>query len=134
MAEKRKRLAHTDKDIVITIPAIKAPGWLQGFVDFIREQGVVGLAVGFILGVGAKTVVDSLVNNVFNPVIGVLYGGGGALATKYWCLKEVGGACTNQLGYGAFLNSLISFTITAFLVYFIIKGLKLDKLNKKEKK
>jgi len=100
-------------------------------INVIREQGVVGLAVGFILGFASKGVIDSLVNNIINPLVGVLYGGGGALAEKYWCLKEIGSSCTNKLGYGAFLNQLINFIVIAAVVYFVVKRLKLDKLDKK---
>ena len=130
MPEKRKVVEK--REVTMTIPVIKAPGWLQGFVDFVREQGVVGLAVGFILGVAAKGVVDSLVNNVVNPVVGVLYGGGGPLNDKFWCLKDVSGVCTNKLGYGALLNTFINFLIVAGVVYLIVKSLKLDKLDKKK--
>ncbi len=49
-AEKRTvRQVHTGREVVIVLPPIKAPTWLQGFVDFVREQGVVGLSVGLIL-------------------------------------------------------------------------------------
>ena len=129
MAEERRRVISR-REVTVSLPVVKAPGWLQGFVNFVREQGVVGLAVGFILGVAAKGVVDSLVNNIVNPIVGVLYGGGGQLVDKYWCLKSVGGACTNKMGYGAFINTLINFVIVAGVVYFIVKKLKLDKLDK----
>ena len=124
MAEKR--------EVVIVLPAVKAPGWLQGFVDFIREQGVVGLAVGLILGIAAKSVIDSLVNNIFNPIVGLLTGGV-TLDHKTLCiLHETGGACKTNLGYGHFLSDLISFIIVAALVYFVVKSLKLDKVDKKK--
>lgn len=132
---KRKRIQRSDEGVVVTLPAMKAPSWLQGFVDFVREQGVVGLAVGLILGVAAKSVVDSLVNNIFNPIIGLLYGGGD-FSTKYICLKQQtqGGitTCTSKLGYGSFLNTLLSFMIVAACVYFVVIALKLDKLDKKK--
>ena len=119
------------KEVVVVLPAVRAPRWLQGFVDFVREQGVVGLAVGLVLGVAAKSVVDSLVQNIFNPIIGLLYGGGD-LSTKYWCLKTTEGVCKSKLGYGSFMNALLSFLIVAATVYFVVKGLKLDKLDKKK--
>src|SRR5690606_40462366 len=125
-----KRVAKHEEGIVVVLPPIKAPGWLQGFVDFIREQGVVGLAVGLILGVAAKSVVDSLVANIFNPLLGLLYGGGD-FSAKYTCLKTIDGVCASKLGYGSFINSVISFIIVAGVVYLAIKGLKLDKLDKK---
>lgn len=119
------------KEVVVTLPVVNAPKWLQGFVDFVREQGVVGLAVGLILGVAAKSVVDSLVANIFNPLIGVV-AGGGSLDSKYVCLKEAAGACQNKLGWGAVVGDLLSFVIVLAIVYFVVKGMKLDKLDKKK--
>jgi large conductance mechanosensitive channel len=129
-AVRRTRTAH-GHEVTINLPPVKAPGWLQGFVDFVREQGVVGLAVGLILGIAAKSVVDSLVANIFNPLIGLLYGGGD-FSSKFVCLKTVAGECQSKLGYGSFVNALISFVIVAGAVYFLVKGLKLDKLDKKK--
>jgi len=132
MAEERKKVI-TRREVTVSIPAVKAPGWLQGFVDFIREQGVVGLAVGLTLGLAAKGLVDSFVSSIINPFVGLLYGGGG-LGDKYWCLKEVNGVCApaNRLGYGSFANQLINFIIILAVVYFVVKKLKLDKLDKKK--
>lgn len=128
---KEKRKVVRTKEVVVSVPVMRFPRPLQGFFDFIREQGVVGLAVGFVLGVAAKAVVDSIVNNLINPIVG-LYGAGGKLVDKYWCLKHVGEVCTNKLGYGAVLSQIISFLIVAGVIYFVIKGLKLDRLDKKK--
>ncbi len=114
-----------------TFPPLKTPKWMQGFVDFVREQGVVGLAIGLTLGIASKTVVDSLVNNIFNPVIGVLLGGE-SLNTKSVCLKSVNGVCTSNLAYGQVLSDMLNFVIIAAIIYFVIKGLKLDKFDKKK--
>lgn len=129
MEEERKRIVHR-REVVVSMPVIHAPGWLQGFLDFIREQGVVGLAVGLTLGLGAKSLVDAFVTSMINPLAGILYGGGGQLGGKFWCLKHVSGACTNKLGYGSFLNQLINFIIIVAVVYFVVKKLKLDRLDK----
>lgn len=126
-----KRVVRKEEGIVVTLPPVKVPKWLEGFVDFVREQGVVGLAVGLTLGVAAKSVIDSLVTNIFNPAIGLLYGGGD-FSAKYTCLKEVSGTCQTKLGYGSFLSTLVSFFLIAAIVYFVVKGLKLDKLDKKK--
>lgn len=129
--ERKFKRADVREHASFVLTKVKVPSPLQGFVDFIREQGVVGLAVGFVLGVAAKAVVDSIVNNLINPVVG-LYGAGGKLADKYWCLKTIEGQCTNKLGYGAVISQIISFLIVAGVIYFVIKGLKLDKLDKKK--
>lgn len=117
------------RELVVAMPPLKVPKFLEGFIDFVRTQGVVGLAVGLVLGVAAKAVVDSIVANVFNPIIGLI-GNGGSLESHYVCLKTIEGACTNKLGYGRLLSDLVSFVIVAAVVYFIVKGLKLDKLDK----
>ncbi len=134
MAEKRRRIprvARVDNNLVVELPEVKAPKFLQGFVDFIREQGVVGLAIGLILGFASKTVIDSLVNNIFNPFVGLLTGGI-SLEHKVACLKQVGGQCTTALKYGQFISDFISFIIIVALVYLVFKGLKLERLDKKK--
>lgn len=129
MAEKHKVIRK--KEVTMTIPVVKAPKWLQGFVDFVREQGVVGVAVGLIIGLGAKSLVDSFVAAFINPIVGVIMGGT-SLTSRYICLQTVDGACTVKMAYGIFVNQLISFIIIAFIVYFVVKILKLDKLDKKK--
>ncbi len=69
--------------------------------------------------------------NIFNPIIG-LFGAGGSLENKFVCLRSANEACTNKLGYGHFLSDILSFLIIAAVVYFVVKGLKLDKLDKKK--
>ncbi len=98
---------------------------LQGFMDFIREQGVVGLAVGFILGGAVSKTVSSLVDNVINPLIGLLLGKVN-LADKAVVMGNA------SLKYGAFISSIVDFIIIAAVVYFGVKALGLDKLDKKK--
>lgn len=115
------------------LPKVKVFRPLQGFVNFIREQGVVGLAVGLTLGLAAKSLVDSIVANIFNPIIGVLTGGID-LSNKVACLKSLNtpNTCVTPMRYGRVLSDLISFLIVAFLVYIVVHGLKLDRLDKKK--
>ena len=106
-------------------PVGAVKGQLQGFTDFIREQGVVGLAVGFILGGAVSQMVTSLVTNIINPVIGMILGKVD-LADRMF---TVGSA---TLRYGAFISTLINFIIVAAVVYFGVKWAGLDKLDKKK--
>lgn len=96
---------------------------MKGFIDFIREQGVVGLAVGFILGGAISKLVASLVGDIINPVIGLILGKGG-LASAF---IQVGEA---KMMLGSFVATLIDFFVIAFVVYFGVKALGLDKLDK----
>jgi len=99
----------------------------EGFINFIREQGVVGLAVGFILGGAVKEVVSSLVDDIINPVIGVVTGAAGSLETAVLAIGPI------EIRWGNFVAVLIDFVIVAFVVYYGVKGLGLDKLDKKKK-
>ncbi len=92
---------------------------LAGFVDFIKKQNVVGLAVGIILGSAAKGVVDALVADILNPFIGLLLGGVD-LAHQNICLNMVGSVCKSSLAWGHFVTVLIQFVIVAAVVYFVI--------------
>lgn len=97
---------------------------MTGFLDFIREQGVVGLAVGFILGGAVSKVVTGLVEDIINPLVGLALG-----STEG--LKEasvmVGSA---KVLYGALISTTIDFIIIALVVYFGVKLIGLDKLDK----
>ncbi|MBU1200345.1 MscL family protein [Patescibacteria group bacterium] len=99
-----------------------------GFLEFVREQGVVGLAVGFILGGSVSKVVSSLVKDIINPILGIFLGATGNLGS--YSLK-VG---SSEILWGNFLSILIDFVIIAFVVYFGVKKLGLDKLDKKKEK
>jgi len=100
---------------------------MKGFLQFIREQGVIGLAVGFIMGGSITKMVTSFVNDVINPIIGILIGKAGDLESNY---IQIGSA---KIMWGSFINSVIDFTIIAFIVYFAVKILKLDKLDNAKK-
>lgn len=93
-------------------------------MDFIRTQGVVGLAVAFILGAAVTKIVTSLVDNIINPLVGALLGRV-ALADKAFTIGAV------SIKYGAFLATLVDFFIIAAVVYFGVKALRLEKLDKK---
>ncbi len=99
-----------------------------GFTTFIREQGVVGLAVGFILGAAVAKVVTSLVNDVINPVIGGLLGQTGGLKSATFKL----GSAT--VAWGSFIGTMIDFFIIAGVVYLGVKILHLDRLDVKSDK
>lgn len=99
---------------------------MRGFLEFVREQGVVGLAVGFILGGSVSKVVSSLVSDIINPILGIVLGAAGDL--KAYTLI-VGSA---KISWGNFLATAIDFAVIAMVVYFGVRGLGLDKLDKKK--
>lgn len=117
--------------IISQVPSVQdvaggAKNKLAGFLQFIREQGVVGLAIGFILGGAVSKVVSSLVSDVINPVIGLLIGGEGTLAEKQFIVSDT------VFKWGSFIATIIDFVIIAAVVYFGFKMLGIDKLDKKK--
>jgi large conductance mechanosensitive channel len=98
----------------------------SGFVDFIREQGVVGLAVGFVLGAAVANVVKALVDDIVDPLIGLVLGNAKSLSSLVW---HVGNA---EVRYGDFLAVLLDFVVVAAVIYGLLKLLKLDRLDSKE--
>ncbi len=98
---------------------------MKKFLDFIREQGVVGLAVGFILGGAVSKVVASLVTDIINPIMGVVLGAAGDLSKAYFSVGP------SRIMWGSFVNALIDFLVIALVVFYGVKGLKLDKLDRK---
>jgi len=90
-----------------------------GFFDFIRERGVAGFAIGFILGGAAQKLVQSLMDDIINPAVG-LFGG-----TQNLTQFMVG-----QFKVGNFLSTVLNFFILCLVVYLIFKVLHLEKLDK----
>ena len=97
---------------------------MKGFTDFIREQGVVGLAVGFILGGAVSKVVAALITDIVNPVLSFVLGMAGDFKTA---ALTVGSA---QILYGDFISVLIDFLVVALVVYFGVKVLGISRIDK----
>ena len=105
-------------------------GFIQEFKDFAMRGNVIDLAVGFIMGVAFKDVVNSLVNDVIMPPIGLLLGG-----VDFSDLKVVLQPATEKtmevaIYYGRFINVLIEFLIIAFAVFLLVKAV--NTFKKKE--
>ena len=113
------------------LPPIKVPHPFQGFIDFVREQGVVGIGVGFVVGTAATALVKSFVGNMITPLIGVATGGID-FSKKAICLNSVNGVCKNPLDYGQVISDFITFLAILGVVYVIVRRLKLESLDKKK--
>lgn len=86
------------------------------FKAFITRGNVIDLAVGVIIGSAFTTIVKSLVSTLINPLIGIFIGGIDFSEMAY----TVGSA---KFKYGSFINSVISFLITAFVVFLLVKAI-----------
>lgn len=101
---------------------------VKGFIEFIREQGVVGLAIGFLLGGAVSKVVSALVTDIINPLLSFAIGSTEGLRQAHIAIGDA------RIMWGDFVSVLIDFLIVAAVIYFGFKGLGLDKLDKKKEK
>lgn len=98
-------------------------GQVKGFLDFIRERGVMGLAIGFIMGGAVSKITTSLSSDVLNPMIASVFGGSTA---------RIGDWAIGSVAIGKFIASIIDFLVLALVVYLIFRVLGLDTLDKKQ--
>lgn len=101
---------------------------LQEFKNFIARGNVVDMAVGIIIGAAFTAIVNSLVADLINPIIGVVTGGldfsnlfinlGAGDYPSLAAAKEAGAPV---FAYGAFITAVINFLIIAFVVFLLVK-------------
>lgn len=94
----------------------------EEFMDFLNKYGVVGLAIGFIIGGAAGALVSALVGDLLMPII-TLFLPGGDWKTAY---IPIG---TQQIKYGDFIGVLINFIVIALIVFLLSKQLSKTKLK-----
>ena len=116
----------------------KTTGFIKEFKDFISKGNVIDLAVGVIIGGAFSGIVNNLVTNIVTPAISLLTGkvsftdlfialDGGEYATLA-AAQEAGAATLN---YGLFIQAVIDFIITAFVIFLLVKGInKIRSLGK----
>lgn len=90
---------------------------LDEFKKFILRGNVVDLAVGVVIGTAFSKIVDSLVADIFMPVVGVVTGG---VNVKEQRLKLYGEA---YLAWGNFLQTVINFVLIGFCMFLVVKGI-----------
>jgi large conductance mechanosensitive channel len=109
---------------------LQRPGWVDEFRAFIMRGNVIDLAVGIIIGVAFTAVVNSLVKDIFTPILGLIVGGidftnifvtlkGQSQPT----LADAQRAGAVTLNIGVFLNAIIQFVIVSFAIFWLIKVL-----------
>jgi large conductance mechanosensitive channel len=93
------------------------------FRAFLLKTNALALAIGVIIGGALGTVVNSLVNDVIMPPIGLALGGVDFFALKIVLKSAVGGDPATEVAirYGAFINSIIAFLVIVFVVWQISK-------------
>ena len=110
---------------------------IQEFKDFINKGGVFEAAIGLVFALAFKPIIDSLVADVILPIVGALFGvpsfddltiGLGVEEDVLDASGAVVGTQEAAIRYGSFLDTIISFSIIAFVLFMLIKAY--NKANK----
>jgi large-conductance mechanosensitive channel len=115
----------------VTVVVAQELNPVGGFVNFLREHAVVGLAVGFAIATQAQELIKSLIKNFINPLYGVLLNTQNL--DKQTSIFSFHGR-QQELHWGAVIAALLNFIFVLAAIYAIIKIFKLDKLDKKDEK
>lgn len=103
-----------------------------GFKEFLRDQSVIGIGIGLVLGTQIKTVVDTIMASFVNPLTTLFLPGEATLTAQKMEIHFRGKDA--DIGWGAVVYSVFTFVIVAAIVYAIYKILRLDRLAKKKDK
>ncbi len=100
-------------------------GMVSEFKEFAMKGNVVDMAVGIIIGAEFGKIVNSLVNDVIMPPIGLAIGGVNFADLKVVIQQADEATKTAQvaIGYGSFIQSVFNFVIIAFCIFMMIKGI-----------
>jgi large conductance mechanosensitive channel len=108
---------------------------VKEFKEFILRGNVVDLAIAVVLGAAFTAIVNSLVKDIFMPIIGYILGGvdftsmfivlGGGTYASLAAAQAAGAATIN---YGVFINAVITFILVALILFFVVKAM--NKLQK----
>ena len=95
----------------------KAKGLIGEFKEFINQGNAMDIAVGVIIGGAFTAIVNSLIDDIINPVISIVTGGG-----------EVGQGLSIQIGsavinFGSLIGAIINFLLIALVVFAIVKSM-----------
>ncbi len=106
---------------------------LKEFKEFAMRGNVLDMAVGIIIGAAFTSIVNSLVNDIIMPIIGLLLGdvdfanlfltlSEGTPPGPYASLAGAQAAGAVTVNYGVFINAIISFLIVAFSIFLLIRS------------
>jgi len=114
----------------ITVVMAQELNPVGGFLAFLREHAIVGLAVGFAIATQLQALVKQLIASFINPLFGLLYNGqqlSSLSVSLHWHGR------VQQFGWGEFVYTLIDFLFVIAVIYIALKVFHLDDLDKPKK-
>ena len=113
---------------------------LKEFKEFAVKGNMIDMAVGIIIGGAFGTIVSSLVDDLFMPVIGLILGGvdfsnlfiglSNTTGVAVPSLAAAQAAGVSTLNIGLFINAVVKFTIVAFALFMLVKGINMLRREK----
>ncbi len=107
-------------------------GIVKEFKEFISRGNVVDMAVGVIIGSAFTKIVNSLVNDVFMPALGVVTGGIDFSNLKYVITPGTEETAEAAIKYGSFMQNVVDFLLIALVVFAMVKFINKLRAPKKE--
>ena len=108
----------------------KNSGFRKEFVEFINRGSVVDLAVGVAVGGAFTAIVNSLVNDMIMPIVGLIGGGVNFRDLKWVIPNFFGGNTEAVIAYGNFIQNVVEFLIIAWVIFMIVKAM--NRINRKK--
>lgn len=126
----RKTAAKTSKaDHAVLV--IQEANPVSGFVSFLKEYAIVGLAVGFAIATQVQAIVKQLITSFIDPLYALLFNGE-KLSSKTFVLTWHDR--TQSFAWGAFIYTMIDFLFVVAALYLLVKFFKLEDFDKKKEK
>jgi large conductance mechanosensitive channel len=96
---------------------------IREFKEFAMKGNVVDMAVGVVIGGAFGKIVTSFLNDILMPPLGLLTGGVNFNDQKLVIPTVIGAHKEVTIGYGAFITTVIDFTVVAFAVFMLVKAM-----------
>lgn len=121
----RKNQSKAEHAVVV----IQEANPVSGFVSFLREYAIVGLAVGFVIATQSQAIIKQFITSFIDPLYALFFNGG-TLSSKTFAIEWHDR--TQIFPWGAFVYTMINFLFVLAVLYAVIKFFKLDKFDKKK--
>lgn len=99
----------------------KTKGLIAEFKEFISRGNVIDLAVGVIIGSAFTAIVNSLVEDIIMPIVGLITGGINFTYLKFVFRPASEGVEESAIYYGNFIQNVVNFLIVALVVFLVVK-------------
>lgn len=104
--------------------------FMAEFKQFISRGSVVDLAVGVVVGGAFTSIVNSLVNDIVMPLIGMLFGGIDFTTLKYVITPATETTAEAAIRYGNFIQTIVNFLLISLVIFSVVKAI--NKMHRKK--